>query len=318
VISIVDFAEKYSAAWDNLVLNKSANGTLFHTRHFLSYHNEEAFLDRSIMLFRGDQLVSVLAVAELENGSFFSHPGTSCGGPVIHRDHFKVSEMIEIFAAIDEKYRKSLGMRICEDSLIDQSNALLLYHFASNLSVHIEISSYKELNAPDLVGSIYRSSTRSAVRAVFRQHDRFKIAETVNEYSNFYAILKENLGKHNVSPTHTRDEFLSLKNLLNEDQKLVICLEKDGTIACGVWIIRASPTAWHAQYIAKNYDTEIAGVVEAALIKCMEIARDLNARNFSLGISTEDQGARLNLGLISFKEKLGCKLQNRYLLLPKA
>ena len=92
--------------------------------------------------------------------------------------------------------------------------------------------------------------------------------------------------------------------------------EDDHSITSGVWMIKASATSWHTQYIVKNYESAIGGLVEATLVRSMEIARDLNARYFSLGISTENRGAVLNRGLIRFKEKLGCKLQNRYLLIP--
>jgi hypothetical protein len=48
----------------------------------------------------------------------------------------------------------------------------------------------------------------------------------------------------------------------------------------------------------------------------MSLARRGGAAFLNFGICTEDQGARMNLGLFDFKESLGGETVNRYLVDP--
>lgn len=317
MIRIVPYEDHQADAWDHFVGEQSANGTVFHTRRFLSYHRARVFQDHSIMMYESDTLVAVVAAALTEDGGYFSHPGTSCGGPVIHKDYFKIADIMEILQAVEHHYDHRLGMRLCEDFLIPYSNAPLLYHFARSCDVRFELSSFKELGDRPLVETIRGGSTRSAVRKIFRERDCFQLAATSDDYLNYHSVLTENLRKHDATPTHSREEFLTLRDVLGDDQSLLLCIDADGTIACGVWVIKATSRTWHAQYIAKHSQCSLPSIVEATLITAMELAAKNNAEYFSLGISTESGGSKLNIGLSRFKEKLGCRFENRYLLTPR-
>ncbi len=71
--------------WDGFV-SSANNGTIFHTRRFLSYHPEERFTDHSIIFNKKGKTISVLPAAEIsDNGERYlvSHPGASVGSIVI-------------------------------------------------------------------------------------------------------------------------------------------------------------------------------------------------------------------------------------------
>jgi hypothetical protein len=69
-------------------------------------------------------------------------------------------------------------------------------------------------------------------------------------------------------------------------------------------IIYASSTVAHAQYMAANADGKRVFALDAVLQKL--IAEDYAEKMyFDFGISTERQGAYLNVGLIDFKESWG-------------
>jgi len=317
MIQVVAFEDTHALEWDEFVINQSANGTIFHTRRFLEYHQDRSFNDCSSLVYDSNKLVAVLAAEKQDNGGYFSHPGTSCGGPVIHRDYCQITRLMNVLHSLDLRYENKLGMRLCEDFLIEQSNAMLLYHYSRFCDVKIELSSYKKLNQRPIVDSIRSASSRSAVRKIFREGVHIQPAGTRQEYVGFHQILTKNLRKHGASPTHSEEEFLELSRLLGEDQILVICFNADGSIASGVWSLKASSECWHAQYIAKDQDCRYAGIVEANLVRTMETVLKNGAERYSLGISTEESGSKLNIGLSRFKEKLGCGFENRYILIPR-
>lgn len=71
--------------WEKIVKNAN-NGTLFHTRKFLSYHPPGRFIDHSLIIYKKDKPYILFPAAEREiNGKRFlvSHPGTSYGSFVV-------------------------------------------------------------------------------------------------------------------------------------------------------------------------------------------------------------------------------------------
>ena len=77
-----------SAAWDSFV-SLANNGTLFHTRRFLSYHPEGRFNDHSLEFYKKGKLISILPAAIIANDGrrqLVSHPGASVGSFVVPED----------------------------------------------------------------------------------------------------------------------------------------------------------------------------------------------------------------------------------------
>ena len=138
------YSPELAGEWDDLVLNHSANGNLFHTRRFLSYHPAGRFEDGSILIRKNGRLVAVVAANKTENG-WFSHGGTSCGGPVVRKDIYGARIVQAILEVIREHYADRLSLRLCEPVLAKASNDLLLYLLNESHAVQPEISAYKPL-----------------------------------------------------------------------------------------------------------------------------------------------------------------------------
>ena len=300
------------------MLNHSNNGNLFHTRKFLSYHPQEKFVDASILLRKNKKIVAVVA-ANLTEDSFFSHGGTSCGGPILGVNRCGVGDAREIVKAVNSYYEGKLSMRLCENILGGPVNALLRYLLNEMYAIQPEISAYKQLTGIDnFIDSIPHKKTRSATRKCFRDGYKVKEANTELDYKEFHKLLACNLdGRHKTEPTHTLEELIQLRDILKDRQKLVLGRNADGNLCAATWLIAATAESWHTQYIARDYTQVIACAVEATLCGAMEIVRDLGAKYLNLGICTENGGTVLNTGLLRFKESLGCIHHNRYLLTPK-
>ncbi len=315
---IQPYAEPLAGEWDDFVLNGSCNGNLFHTRKFLSYHRADRFEDASVLLRDGGRIIAVVAANRTEDG-WFSHGGTSCGGPVMGLRHAGVGAAQAVLATLQEHYAGRLSMRLCEPILAGSRNELLLYLLHKTHEIQPEVSAYKPLaGIEDFVDSIPHKKTRSATGKCFREGFCAQASEADADYEAFHQLLVGNLeGRHGTEPTHTLDELLQLRDILGHRQILLLGRDADGNLCAAVWLIAATPQSWHVQYIARDYSHPASCTVEATLCKAMETVRDAGAQHLNIGICTEAGGTVLNTGLLRFKESLGCLHHNRYLLTPK-
>ena len=312
------YSDCYAEKWDDFVLNYAANGNVFQTRAFLSYHSPKSFEDASILLEESNRIVAVVAANKTSSG-FFSHEGTSCGGPVIGNQHCGVRATSAIVDLVGSYYEEKLSMRVCENTLGGPVNELIVFLLSKNYVIQPEVSAYKHLGEmEDFVDSIPHKKSRSATRKCLRNGFIVKQTDRDVDYQDFHKLLVDNLAtQHEVKPTHTIDELLKLRNILKHRQKLVAGKNAEGHLCAAVWLIKATNECWHVQYIARDHTRNVACAVEATLCGAMEVVRDLGAKHLNLGICTEKGGTVLNTGLLRFKESLGCVHHNRYLLTPK-
>lgn len=315
---IQPYAAELAGEWDDFVWNHSANGNLFHTREFLSYHPDERFKDASILLREHGRIVAVVAANRTEVG-WSSHSGTSCGGPVISRQSCGVRTVQAILEILNAHYQSKLGLRLCEPILGGTVNELLLYLLHKTHAIQPEISAYKPLaNIEDFVESIPHKKTRSATRKCFSDGFATQVAEDEADYRAFHKLLVTNLqGRHETEPTHTLEELLQLRRIIDTRQNLILGRDAEGHLCTAVWLIEATPMCWHVQYIARDYSHTANCAVEATLCKAMEAARHAGAEHLNIGVCTESGGTVLNAGLLRFKESLGCLHHNRHLITPK-
>jgi len=80
-MDVVRFEKKYNDEWEDFVAS-SCNGTIFHTRKFLSYHSPNKFKDSSLLFIEDKKIISVLTAAEVKRDGLVtlnSHQGASYG-----------------------------------------------------------------------------------------------------------------------------------------------------------------------------------------------------------------------------------------------
>lgn len=316
-ISVVSYEKKYERAWDEFVIDKSVNGTVFHTRKFLDYHPDGRFEDTSILIMDGETIACVVPACKDDHGSF-SHAGSSYGGPVVHSDYYRVKRLSKIIDQILDYYDEGFEARIAPSIFGQRRNDPLIYMIGRSHKVVRELSVYKDLRVDDLIASFRRNSTRSAVRKHFREGFSTNVSRTEDDYALFHDLLVDNLAFHDETPTHSFEELMRLKHLLKDRQSLVVGRDENGKMMAATWLIKASSTAWHTFYIAKDYENSDHAAVPCVLFKAMDIAKDEGANYLNFGICTEDKGATMNIGLFDFKESLGGRTINRYQLLESS
>lgn len=312
--TIVPYTSGHEKLWDNFVLNFSVNGSIFHTRNFLNYHSLNKFDDCSLLIYLNDTLISVFPCCK-EGNTVISHKGSSAGGPVIHKKFYRYNFIFEILKLVENHFLDfNITIKLAESVFFTVNNDALVYYFMNNgYNVKPELGSCKFLTS-EIRSGIPRSLTRNRIQKIMDGDIQFYTATKPEHYQSYYAILCNNLKKYNTKPTHSLDEILVLREKLGDRQVLYLAKDQNETILTGVWIIKATNTCWHTQYISKNYAYEIKGLVEATLYLCFEMAYKNGASCVNLGISTENNGAYCNQSLLSFKEALGTVHTNRYIL----
>lgn len=331
--------DEHFEVWDDFVINRSSNGTLYHTRHFLSYHPPERFNDTSILIYDGDKnkdknedknrdknednngdknrgrgdLVCVFPCCKIDD-KYVSHQGSTYGGPVIVRGA-DTEMMHKIVECIFEHYGVQMRMRVANDIYMSDSQSTLIYLLSRKLKLGLELGFYIDGQETGIDESQIKNRDNLRLFRKFKTDGSYQlsVANGVEEYRDFYRMLESNLMvKHGTKPTHTLGEFLSLRGIFGENQVLCLC-RHNGSLISGMFFVEVRPGRYYTVYIAQNYDIQVhrAGSL-LGIVDYLMRNRTFDILDF--GICTEDYGNMLNLGLAGFKEcSLGGSATYRYI-----
>jgi hypothetical protein len=299
-LKIVKYNEKYIKLWDEFVDN-GVLGTIFHKRSFLNYHPKDRFLDESIMIYNNDELICVLPCCK-KGEIVFSHSGASYGGPVFKKKFYKLKYINPLINMIFEYFNNKIEFRIASTIYFNESLSILNYILSKKLTLNLELSWYSKVGE-NFIENIRNKSNKKKLQKKIKNNSEFLVTNEINDYKKYYNILENMLGKnHNTKPTHTLEEFLLLKEILNNEHKLYLS-KKDEIIRAGVFVIKVTKHTWYCFYICRNI--EIADSSTDLIYLMYQILKDmeyLNLKYLDYGISTEDGGQHINYGLSEFKE----------------
>jgi hypothetical protein len=300
-MKIVKYNENFSNLWDEFVKN-SKNGTIFHTRKFLSYHPSERFKDESILIYKKNRLVALFPAIEFEN-RIISHRGSTYGGLIVGLKN-RLNDSLEIWKNIIKYYNKTIEFRRSE-YIFDLYPSEEIIFSAKKLGfkeINEELSTCLDLNNIKLTkGRKWALTKCKNLQIVFDD----------NDYKSYYKILKNNLIKHNSTPTHSLEEMIKLKSLLPKNYFLVTIYLDDKMIA-GIWLVLANSKTAHTFYIAQNYNYTEYQPLSCVAKNIIEFLKEKNFKYLNFGISTEDGGKIINKGLFEFKESFGGFGVSRY------
>lgn len=296
--------------WDNFVAG-SDNGTIFHTRKFLSYHPKPRFNDSSIIVKKNDKLFSVFPAAIIEREGkriLTSHSGASYGGFVYNsdlnlKDAFSLIEGLENFGKKNncDRIQLTIPPIIYETKYSNYLDfALVKNHF---LYMKREISSVVQLDIPEeKLLSTYRAEARTAVNKSIKKG---VVIRECDNYEEYYEILKKNLKlRHNVTPTHTIDELKKLAKIFTKEIRLWGAFLGDKLIA-GVCNFTANPKVVLAFYISHDEDYQEYRAVNLLFYEIMKKYQQEGCRFLDFGIFTVNMDP--NWGLARFKENFGAR-----------
>jgi hypothetical protein len=295
-MKVLKFDKSKILGWNQFVTN-SKNGIFLFNRSYMDYH-ENRFKDHSLMIFNKDKLIALLPANEKDE-IIYSHAGLTFGGLIMSYE-LKAKDAFLIFEAIIDYYR-NLGFK----EWIYKAIPFVFHKYPSQEDLYAifrcdavlyrrDISSVISLSEPVRFSESKRQSVRKCLQA------EVEVIEN-NNFSDYWQLLQSVLSKFKTTPVHSLKEIHYLKKKFPEKIRLFEARQNDNLLA-GV-VIYDYGNCVHTQYMANSEEGRKTGALDFINEK---LVTDFKERKYySFGISTEQEGAYLNEGLIQQKELMG-------------
>ena len=285
--------------WNRFIAGAKNATFLFH-RDFMEYHSDR-FDDFSLLVSDGEKLIAVMPAHRKEQ-VVYSHLGLTYGG-VVYSGRIRQTEVIAVLKSVLHFLNRN-GV----DTLYIKSIPAI-YHLkpADELSYALFVANAKlvrrdSLSVLDLSKPYSISKTR---REAIRRGERNGLI--IKEEPNFalfweQILIPNLLTKHGAKPVHSIDEIEKLHRLFPENIRHFNVYHNDKIVA-GTTIFVSEQVA-HPQYISGQSEKNELGSLDYLYHYLItDVFKD--KRFFDFGISNEDQGRKLNQGLIFWKESFG-------------
>jgi hypothetical protein len=299
MIAVRPYAPADASAWDALV-DRSRNGNLLHRRGYMDYHADR-FVDCSQVVERNGELVAVFP-ASIRDQQVTSHGGLTYAG-LISGHALRAESTLAVFEQLAQGYR-ALGIRrlvykavphVFHAYPVDED--LYALHRLGARLVRRDMSSVIALQEPFRFMETRRRAVRNAGRASIT-------LQVGADPAPFHALLSEVLRRHHVAPTHSLQELRLLQARFPR-QIVLHEARRDGALLAGALVYDFGRVV-HTQYLAASEEgrhLDALSLLLAELIGSTYAGRHY----FSFGISTEQEGAVLNRGLLTQKEYFGAR-----------
>ncbi len=297
------FSSEDTVAWD-IFCEKALQGTLLHTRKFLSYH-QDRFLDRSLIISDGEKWLGIFpaALSPRDASEVVSHPGITYGG-FLHQGGLRGEMMIDALRLTQEFYSE-FGYQ----SLIYKATPTFYHRSPAQDDLYALFRLGASKIRCDLSSTINLQNRLPLIKGrrwgiKKAQKSGVKIVEGRQYLEYFWKILSDNLAeKHEAAPVHSLGEIEVLIEMFPEEI-LCICSEYDGVVVAGVILFVTAQTL-HTQYIASNVQGREVSAVDAVIEYSVLLGINTGKNWFDFGINNEYSGLILNDGLYSYKNGFG-------------
>jgi hypothetical protein len=270
----------------------------------MDYHKAR-FNDHSLMVYEDGKLVALLpAHINAEGDALYAHKGLTYSGVILSRDVY-AADALRYFAAM----LQALSERGIQTLYLKQ-----MPHFYNEISGdEIEYAMFL------LVAEVYRSDISLAIdyrhRLPYQQRrirsikKARKLDVAIREETDFApfwnGILTPNLqARFGVNPVHSLEEITSLA-LNNPGHIRQFSAYVDGKILAGCTIFETPATA-HAQYISANDEGRQNGTLDLLFDELIN-THFAHKAYFDFGIVNEEEGRKINHGLLDWKEGFGAR-----------
>ena len=265
----------------------------------MEYHKDR-FVDNSLLFYENNRLLAVLP-ASIQGNELYSHAGLTFGG-LLYPQKLGVTDILKIFESLIS-YMNTEGFTKINYKVIPyifhtlptEEDLYVLSKFGARMIK-------RELSTAVYFGNRIKFSKgkREGVKKAVKQNLVF--SESYDFEQLFEIGTKIMKDRHDLLPVHNAHEMEYLKSTFPENIKMFEVSDHDEVLACT--LIYDYGVTVHTQYM---YNTD-RGFSCGALDFLMDqvIQKYHHQKKFlSFGISTEDGGKKLNVGLQRQKEMLG-------------
>ena len=299
-----DYLPDQAAAWDDLVA-RAVNGTMLHTRRFLSYHGDR-FRDRSLLITnsRGWPIGALPAAEDPADASVVtSHPGLTYGG-LVHDGSLRGEAMMRVLSQIADHYRtlgfarlryKALPQIYQAEPAADDVHAL--YRLGASRS-SCDLAAVISLAARGRVATSRRQRRRRAEAAGVR------VDEGWQDAAAYWQVLEGNLGRrHGATPTHSLAEIEYLHERFPKEIILITAQIGDELVGGNLFTVEGP--VLQVRYTATTEAGRDVCATDLVVERGITLAGELGCRYFSFGTSTADAGRQLKAPQYDFKISFG-------------
>lgn len=309
-MQVAEYEKKHLEQWEDFNA-ASNNGTIFHSRKFLSYHSPGKFKDNSLIFTEDKKIVSLLTAADIERDgkkTLWSHLGASYGG-FVYKDSLSIKQSFDLTQSLIEYSLQNKFERIVLTGvpIVYQKrfNQYIDFALAKNGFQYMkrEVTSVITLDVDeDNVFKLLKPEARTSVR---RSEKLGVVVKKSNDFEEYYNILKSNLAmRHHVQPAHTLEELLKLKELYPQKIQLFGAYV-EGKMIAGVVNFYCNDKVVLVFYISHNPEYQQYRAVNLLFYTIIKdaISKGLDFLDFGLFTVNMDP----NWGLGKFKESFGAR-----------
>ena len=300
--SVKRYQENDYENW-NAFIGQAKNATFLFHRDFMDYHSDR-FRDYSLIVLDGEKWVAVLPANVVES-EIFSHQGLTYGG-LVYNEKIKLTSIIGILKSV---------LSFLNDNKIDKLQVKLIpsiYHQkpAEELNYALFLAQAQlirrdslaviDFSKPYIISKTRKECIRRGVK------NNLIIKEELNFKLFWEEVLEPNLDKkHQAKPVHTIAEIEMLQQKFPKNIRHFNVYQDDKIVA-GTTVFISENVA-HPQYVSGLGNKNELGSLDF-LYHHLITSVFKEKRFFDFGISNEEQGRKLNKGLVFWKESFGASI----------
>lgn len=299
-VEIKPYTSDRKCEWDTLVAH-SAGGTFLFMRDYMEYHAQR-FMDFSLLIYCDNRLLALLP-ASRHGLDVVSHGGLTYGGFVARPEVTSV-QMLLLFEETAQ-YMRNCGIEhwyykpvpYIYQSYPHAAEDYALYKMGA-VRTACNLSSTIDLRAPLRYAQLRQRGVKRAVQSGVH-------IAVERDFAPFWTVLENNLQeRHGVLPVHSLQEITLLHERFPDNIRLFTA-RLEGRVVAGCVVYETGCVA-HAQYISATTEGRECAALDGLFAHLIERVYN-NYSYFDFGISTEQNGAILNTGLLSQKEGFGAR-----------
>lgn len=270
----------------------------------MEYHKDR-FEDYSLLVFDEKTLVAIFP-ANIKNNTVVSHGGLTFGGFIVAKEE-ATKNSIQYFAQLLKfvskhhiekiifKQSPSFYSAVSQDE-IDYAMFLIdakLVRFDIAYSINQQLETKIQ----------YQERRRRAIKKA--EKNGVEIKETTNFSTFWNQILTPNLqSRFGVNPVHSLAEIESL-SANNPNKIRQFEAWQNGVLMAGTTVFE-TPIVAHAQYISASEEGRKNGAIDL-LFHHLISQTFAHKQTFDFGIVNEEEGRKINMGLLDWKEGFGAR-----------
>ena len=299
---IKPYADENFCEW-NAFLATAKNGTFLFHRNFIGYHGNR-FEEASLLFYDGDLLVAIFP-ANRQGDTVFSHQGLSYGGLVV-QPNIRLQDYLDIFSTL-LAYWATRGV---EKVRIKNLPPIYVNAPTAELEYICFLTDAKIVRTDMLLVVDNRTDlplTTNRKRSIAKGFKEDFYVEENNDFASFWQqVLVPNLkAKHGITPVHSLEEIELLHRKFPREIRQFNLYTPQGELVAGVTVFETDTVA-HLQYISGLPAWNERGAIDWLHHYLMEVPFKEKAF-FDFGSCNEQEGRKLNKGLLYWKEGFGAR-----------